>query len=215
MDAPHQLPDITQDQSFVLVDDVGTLNAHKRHSILLPELDTVVGVFDLLEPGQRALVRRDADLDLFLFAVLVDVESRLGRGRGAALGLGDATPDHDARVDPVERLEEDETVAHVLEKVEDGGIDAKRVEPESEHARLALALSVKVLDRAVILRLLLVERLEARVCIEEVRHERKVEPRVSGHERRRREVFAAPDLRRILQDLLRALTEVARLEWGA
>jgi len=214
-DAPHQLPHVTQDQSFVLVDDVGTLNAHERHAILLPELDTVVGVFDLLEPGQRALVRRDADLDLFLFAVLVDVESRLGRGRGTALGLGDATPDHDARVDPVERLEEDETVAQVLEQVEDGGIDAERVEPEREHARLALALGVEVLDRTVILRLLLVERLEAGMCVEEVRYERKVQPRVSGHEGRRREVFAAADLRRILQDLLRALAEVARLERGA
>lgn len=86
----------------------------------------------------------------------------------------------------------------VLEQVVHTRIDIQRVEPEREHARLALALGIKVLnDRS----LVLLERFEARPGVEEVGDKGEVELGVACDERGRREVLAAADRVGVLQDL--------------
>ena len=65
-DEPHELPYETEHERPRAVDDVGALNPNEVHPVLFAELDGVVGVLDLLEAGQRALVRCDPNVLLFL-----------------------------------------------------------------------------------------------------------------------------------------------------
>lgn len=217
--APHELPYETEHERPRAVDNVGTLNSDEMHSVLFPELDCVVGVLDLLESGQRALVRRDPNVLLFLAsssaAAVAAVQRRSGRARGVPSRFGDAPPDDRPGQDLVKRLENDQPVLDVLKQVEHPRLDAERVEPEREHARFTLALGVEILDCAIVFGFLLVEGGQARPCVEQVGDECEVEARVAGDEGGWGEVFAATDGGGILEDLFGTLAEVARLEGGA
>ncbi len=178
--SPHELPDEAEHESLVSIDDVGALDTDEMHAALLAEVDNIVAVLDLFEARQLRLVRCDTNVLLLPIGVRVRLLLR------TRLGLADAAPDDRARHDAVEGLKKDDTVAHVLEQVEDRGLDAKRVEPKCEDARLALALGVEVLDNAVVLRLLLIKRCETGVVVEQIGDEGKVQTRVTGDERGRR-----------------------------
>lgn len=103
------------------------------------------------------------------------------------------------------------TDLEVLEQRKDARIDVQRVQPEREDPRFPLTLRIKVLhmladDRGFL------QRLQARMRIEQICDKRKVEARVSGDERRRRKVLSAPDAFSVIEDLFSSTSEVRSLE---
>lgn len=102
----------------------------------------------------------------------------------------------------------------VSEQIVHGRLDVKRVEPQSEHARLALSFSIKVLDALCDNRRFL-ERLQAWVGVEQVGDKGQVQARVTRYERRWCEVLSASDTFCVVQNLLSATGEVCRLERSA
>lgn len=102
------------------------------------------------------------------------------------------------------------THLEILEQVVHSRVDVERVEPEGEHTRLTLALSVKVLDLG--RRLVLLKRRKTRPCVEQVGNECKVELGVAVDHTVRRQEAAAPNAVGVLQHLLGTLVQVLRLE---
>ena len=86
-DEPHELPYETEDERPGPINDISTLNPYQVHPVLLPKFHHVIRVLDLLEPGERALIRRDPNVLLFF-----SVQRRSGRLR-VRLGFRDAPPD--------------------------------------------------------------------------------------------------------------------------
>lgn len=123
----------------------------------------------------------------------------------------DLAPVDAARVDLVHDAQEDEAISEVLEEVVDERIDAQRVDPQREGARLAGALRGEepLLELAA---LLFGQRLETRVRVEEVGHESEVQLRVAGHDITRLQELSAVELGRVLQNHLGALVQVWLLE---
>ena len=177
-DPPHELPHETEHERPGPIDDVGTLNPHQMHPVLFPELDRIIRVLDLLEPRERALIRRDPNV-LLLFPA---VQRLPRRPSGAPLGFGDASPDDRAGEDLVERLEDYQAIFEVLEQVEHAWLDAERVEPEHKDAGFAFAFGVEIFDCAILFGFLFVERGETGPGVEEVGDKGEVETGVSGNE---------------------------------
>lgn len=176
IDEPHELPDETEHECLAPIDDIGSLNPHQMHPVLFPKLHRVIRVLDLLEPGQRTLIRRDPNVLLFLAV------QRRPRCLHIPLGFRDASPDDRAGEDLVKCLENDQSVFEVLEKVKHAWFDAERVQPEGKDARFTFALGVEIFDRPIVFGFLFVEGCETGPCVEEVGDEREVEAGVSGDE---------------------------------
>jgi hypothetical protein len=105
------------------------------------------------------------------------------------------------------------TYLEVLEKVVNTGLNVERVEPKSEHPRLAFSLGIEVVDRG--RRLGFLERRQARPGVEQVSDKGEVEFRVTRDKRVCGKEPSAAYLVRVLQDLFGALVQIARLERGA
>lgn len=207
---PHELPNETEHERLCAIDDISALNPHQMHPVLFPELDCIIRVLDLLEPGQRTLIRRDPNVLLFLTATAA--VQRRPRCLGVSFRFRDASPDDRAGEDLVKRLEDDQAVFDVLKQVEHAWFDAERVQPERKDARFTFAFGVKIFDRAIIFSFLFIERGETGPGVEEVGDKREVEAGVSGDEGGGGQVFATPNGGGVLEDLFGTLTEVSRLE---
>ena len=90
--------------------------------------------------------------------------------------------------DLVVGLKQDGAVLEVLEEGLHDGFDVQRVEPESEDARFALALGVKIFNLGL---LFLGDGVQAGVCVEQVGHESEVELWVTRNKRCRGQELAA------------------------
>lgn len=106
-------------------------------------------------------------------------------------------------------LEENITVAEVVEERVDGRFDVEGVEPEGEDTGFALAFGVEVFDFELFF---LGDGIEAWVGVEEVGDESEVEFRVAGDQGGRGKEFAAVEPFCVLENLLGSLQEVAGLE---
>jgi hypothetical protein len=104
-----------------------------------------------------------------------------------------------------------QTHLQILKQIVHARLDVEAIEPERKHARLALALGVKVFN---LWHVDLFERREPGVVVEQVGDERQVELGVTSDERVGREEFPAPEFRRVLEYLLGALVQVLCLERG-
>ena len=89
----------------------------------------------------------------------------------------------------------------ILKEVVYAWLNVQRVEPKREHASFPLALGIKVLYSLGLNHLRGLKGFQARVRIEQVRDEGKIEPWVSGKERRGREVFPAANAFCVVKDL--------------
>jgi hypothetical protein len=196
---PHELPDETQHERLASIHNISPLDPDQMHSVLFAKIHRVIRVFHRLEPGQLRLIGRNPDILLAVLALSSRERSR--RLSGRCLGLRHPSLDDGPGKDLIERLKDDKAVFEILKQVMHAGLYAKRVEPQGEHARLALAFRVEVLNSSVIFGFLLVERLEPWMRVEKVCDEGKVQPRIPGKQRGGGQVLPATDVSCVLKDL--------------
>ena len=79
-------------------------------------------------------------------------------------------------------LEEDASIAEIVEKGVNGWLDIQRVEPKGENTSFTLAFRIEIFDLKF---LFFGNRVEARVSVEKISNEGEVEFGVSSYKRRR------------------------------
>ena len=109
-------------------------------------------------------------------------------------------------------LEEDASIAEIVEKGVNGRLDVQRVEPKGENTSFTLAFRIEIFDLKF---LFFGNRVEARVSVEKISNEGEVEFGVSSYKRRRRKKFAAVESVSILEDLFGTLEKISGLEGAA
>lgn len=109
-------------------------------------------------------------------------------------------------------LEEDASIAEIVEKGVNGWLDVQRVEPKGENTSFTLAFRIEIFDLKF---LFFGNRVEARVSVEKISNEGEVEFGVSSYKRRRRKKFAAVESVSILEDLFGTLEKISGLEGAA
>jgi len=178
-DQPHELPNKAEHQSLFRVDDVRTLDAYHVQPVLLGKVHCVVSVLHSLKPRQGALIRRNPNIGSFIFVSPARV-----RGHASTfLRFRDTSPDDAPRKDLVKRLENDQAISQVLEKIEHARFHTEGVEPQSEYASLAFSFRIEILNLPIILGFLFIQRLETWMGVEEVGDKRQVQAWISSDKR--------------------------------
>ena len=187
------------------------MNSHHVHLVRFRQLHCVVRILYSLETRNSEEWRRR------IFIFIVGERGLRWRYRNG-FWLGNASPCYRARYQLVESLKNDKSVLtyksfsllrtspfgktttnfQVLNQVVDCRVDIQGIEPEGEYSGLSFSLSIKVFHRY---DLRWFDRLKTWVRIEEVSDESEIETRVTGHERRWGEIFAAAYAFGIVQDL--------------
>ena len=109
-------------------------------------------------------------------------------------------------------LEEDASIAEIVEKGVNGWLDVQRVKPKGENTSFTLAFRIEIFDLKF---LFFGNRVEARVSVEKISNEGEVEFGISSYKRRRRKKFAAVESVSILEDLFGTLEKISGLEGAA
>ncbi len=109
-------------------------------------------------------------------------------------------------------LKENIAIAEIVEKGVNGRLNVQRVEPKGENTSFTLAFRIKVFDLEF---LFFGNGIEARVSVEKISNEGKVEFGVSGYKGRRRKELAAVQSVSILENLFGTLEKVSGLEGAA
>ena len=109
-------------------------------------------------------------------------------------------------------LKKNIAIAEIVKEGVDGWLDVQRVEPKSENTSFTLAFRIEVFDLEF---LFFGNRVEARVSVEKISNEGKVEFGVSGYKGGRRKELAAVQSVSILEDLFGTLEKVSGLEGAA
>lgn len=177
----HELPDHAESESALTIGDVSALDADKGEAVLLAEFDGVVCVFDGLESHEFVAV----------CGALVRVSPIDGSGNDFVVGL-----------------EENGSVAEVVEEGYNGRLNVQGVEPQSENTCFPLTLGVKVFNVSL---LFLGDWVKTRMLVEEVGNKGEIELGVTSNERMRAEEFAAAQLVSVVQNLLCSLVEIMSL----